>query len=257
MALEDRGGGLRILHAVVVRDATIARCYRRRVLKLNPGRALSLTSSDGRDARPHAGRIRRDRRRRNHSCWGHLIVAPLWAQHGANLGTLPADLRRRRRLHGGTAARLGVRRTASRQHRPRSIVSIAPGIRPWIENERLKGSRIIGSNSSSRVPRGSPICPPPVGGPLSSRTRASRNRIRCSRPARRGRRDPDGRAQRESQRRGGRFAVLYRDSPACCGVPGRRQSSGRSTSRSSGSTSSRARSITSTRTIGSGAQRIR
>jgi tRNA (guanosine-2'-O-)-methyltransferase len=28
------------------------------------------------------------RRRRRHSCWNHLIAAPLWPLHGANLGTL-------------------------------------------------------------------------------------------------------------------------------------------------------------------------
>ena len=28
------------------------------------------------------------RRRRAHSCWDHLIAAPLWPLHGANLGTL-------------------------------------------------------------------------------------------------------------------------------------------------------------------------
>ncbi|WP_395982587.1 TrmH family RNA methyltransferase [Actinomadura sp. 9N407] len=32
--------------------------------------------------------LRRDRRRRSHSCWDHLIAAPLWPLHGANLGTL-------------------------------------------------------------------------------------------------------------------------------------------------------------------------
>jgi tRNA G18 (ribose-2'-O)-methylase SpoU len=32
--------------------------------------------------------IRRNRRRRAHSCWNHLIVAPLWPLHGVNLGTL-------------------------------------------------------------------------------------------------------------------------------------------------------------------------
>lgn len=28
------------------------------------------------------------RRRRSHRCWDHLIAAPLWPLHGANLGTL-------------------------------------------------------------------------------------------------------------------------------------------------------------------------
>lgn len=32
--------------------------------------------------------LHRTRRRRSHRCWDHLIVAPLWPQHGANLGTL-------------------------------------------------------------------------------------------------------------------------------------------------------------------------
>jgi tRNA (guanosine-2'-O-)-methyltransferase len=32
--------------------------------------------------------IKRQRRPRAHSCWNHLIVAPLWPLHGANLGTL-------------------------------------------------------------------------------------------------------------------------------------------------------------------------
>jgi tRNA G18 (ribose-2'-O)-methylase SpoU len=34
------------------------------------------------------GDIRRDRRRSRHSCWGHLVVAPLWVAFRANLGTL-------------------------------------------------------------------------------------------------------------------------------------------------------------------------
>ncbi|WP_163566877.1 RNA methyltransferase [Fodinicola feengrottensis] len=32
--------------------------------------------------------VSRQRRRRAHGCWGHLIVAPLWPKHGVNLGTL-------------------------------------------------------------------------------------------------------------------------------------------------------------------------
>lgn len=32
--------------------------------------------------------LRNQRRRRGHSCWDHLIAAPLWPLHGANLGTL-------------------------------------------------------------------------------------------------------------------------------------------------------------------------
>ena len=32
--------------------------------------------------------IRRQRRRRSHQCYNHLIVAPLWAKYTVNLGTL-------------------------------------------------------------------------------------------------------------------------------------------------------------------------
>ena len=32
--------------------------------------------------------LRRQRRRRAHPCWDHLVAAPLWPLHGANLGTL-------------------------------------------------------------------------------------------------------------------------------------------------------------------------
>ncbi|WP_158881046.1 TrmH family RNA methyltransferase [Amycolatopsis anabasis] len=32
--------------------------------------------------------LRKARRRRAHPCWGHLVAAPLWPLHGANLGTL-------------------------------------------------------------------------------------------------------------------------------------------------------------------------
>lgn len=35
---------------------------------------------------PHE--LRRERRRRPHSCYDHLVAAPLWPLHGANLGTL-------------------------------------------------------------------------------------------------------------------------------------------------------------------------
>ena len=32
--------------------------------------------------------LKRQRRRRSHSCWDHLLIAPLWPKHNANLGTL-------------------------------------------------------------------------------------------------------------------------------------------------------------------------
>ena len=42
----------------------------------------------GRSAPRSRHELRTQRRRRQHGCWGHLIVAPLWPQHGVNLGTL-------------------------------------------------------------------------------------------------------------------------------------------------------------------------
>lgn len=45
-----------------------------------PG-ALSAEKSRPRD-------IRRGRRQRRHSCWDHLVAAPLWVAFQANLGTL-------------------------------------------------------------------------------------------------------------------------------------------------------------------------
>ena len=42
---------------------------------------MSATNSRSRD-------LRRARRTRQHGCWDHLIVAPLWVAYRANLGTL-------------------------------------------------------------------------------------------------------------------------------------------------------------------------
>lgn len=39
-------------------------------------------------ARKTPNELRRQRRSQQHSCWGHLIVAPLWVAYEANLGTL-------------------------------------------------------------------------------------------------------------------------------------------------------------------------
>lgn len=47
---------------------------------------MSAASSPAIRVRPRK-ELRRVRRR-SHSCWDHLIVAPLWPLHGANLGTL-------------------------------------------------------------------------------------------------------------------------------------------------------------------------
>lgn len=48
---------------------------------------MSAASSPAIRVRPRK-ELRHHRRRRSHSCWDHLIAAPLWPLHGANLGTL-------------------------------------------------------------------------------------------------------------------------------------------------------------------------
>jgi hypothetical protein len=50
-------------------------------LEVHPARM-----SAGSKARPKD--LRRQRRRQQHSCWDHLVVAPLWVSYEANLGTL-------------------------------------------------------------------------------------------------------------------------------------------------------------------------
>lgn len=85
------------------------------------------------------------RRRRNHPCWDHLTVAPLWPQHGANLGTLlrscdavgaclatprwswvPEALRRGNTLPG------------------RSCVHWVHDPEGWLDGRRRDGVRIVG-----------------------------------------------------------------------------------------------------------------
>ncbi len=88
------------------------------------------------------GDLRRARRRHQHGCWDHLIVAPLWAAYEANLGTLlrtcdavgacmavPATEHYRRALaRGDTLAR--------RPH----VHWLHQSKLAWIERERARGT---------------------------------------------------------------------------------------------------------------------
>ena len=47
-----------------------------------------LRSMTGPGAKRKSRELRGERRRRQHGCWDHLVVAPLWVAYGANLGTL-------------------------------------------------------------------------------------------------------------------------------------------------------------------------
>ena len=89
--------------------------------------------------------LRRSRRPGPHSCWDHLIVAPLWVAYGANLGTLlrtcdavgacmavPNTSHYRRCLqHGDT-----LNRWPHIHWLDRSKLG-------WIHAERTRGSRIV------------------------------------------------------------------------------------------------------------------
>jgi tRNA (guanosine-2'-O-)-methyltransferase len=90
--------------------------------------------------------IARTRRRRQHGCWDHLIVAPLWVAYRANLGTLlrtcdavgacmavPDTRHYRDALDlGDTLPRRGC------------VHWVTPAKEPWIKAERDRGAAIVG-----------------------------------------------------------------------------------------------------------------
>jgi tRNA G18 (ribose-2'-O)-methylase SpoU len=84
------------------------------------------------------------RRRRSHTCWGHLIVAPLWAAYSANLGTLARTCD----AVGACLAlhkRPGIREALDRGNTLRKPVHLHWVDRPhaWIRSERERGARIV------------------------------------------------------------------------------------------------------------------
>lgn len=101
---------------------------------------MSATKSRARD-------IREARRRNQHECWDHLIVAPLWVAYQTNLGTLlrtcdavgacialPGTDHYRRALAIGDSRRL----------RDRTCVHwLDTGKDRWITKQRAAGWRII------------------------------------------------------------------------------------------------------------------
>ena len=104
-----------------------------------PG-ALSATKSRSRD-------LRRARRSRQHGCWDHLIVAPLWVAYRANLGTLlrtcdaaGACMAVPDTPHYHEA--LAVGDTLMGGRRP-CIHWLPRGKERWIRDQRRAGSRIV------------------------------------------------------------------------------------------------------------------
>lgn len=89
--------------------------------------------------------LRKSRRTKAHSCWGHLVAAPLWPLHGANLGTLL-------RTCDAVGACLAVPRfpwvpealrRGNTLRRPACVhwVHDPPG---WLARERAAGTRVVG-----------------------------------------------------------------------------------------------------------------
>ena len=89
--------------------------------------------------------LAKQRRDRSHSCWDHLLIAPLWVAYGANLGTLlrtcdavgacmavPATRHYREALDKGDTL---VRRPC--------IHWVRPDRESWLAQRRVEGWRIL------------------------------------------------------------------------------------------------------------------
>jgi len=90
--------------------------------------------------------ISRQRRPRRHQCWDHLITAPLWPLHGANLGTLL-------RTCDAVGACLAVPRLpwvpealdrGNTLRRPTCVHWTGGDACRWLHEQRLAGSQIVG-----------------------------------------------------------------------------------------------------------------
>ncbi len=89
--------------------------------------------------------IRRRRRRKAHSCWDHLLLAPLWPLHGVNLGTLL-------RTCDAVGACMAVPRLpwvpaalerGNTLRRPSCVHWVRDPLQ-WLAAQRAAGSRIVG-----------------------------------------------------------------------------------------------------------------
>jgi tRNA (guanosine-2'-O-)-methyltransferase len=86
------------------------------------------------------------RRRRRHPCWDHLIAAPLWPMHGANLGTLL-------RTCDAVGACLAVPRLpwvpealacGNTLRKPGCVHWAGQDVCGWLNRQRAGGSLIVG-----------------------------------------------------------------------------------------------------------------
>ena len=89
--------------------------------------------------------LRAARRTNAHGCWGHLVAAPLWPLHGANLGTLL-------RTCDAVGACLAVPpfrwvdeavARGNTLRRPSCVHRVGNPF-GWLEHERANGARVVG-----------------------------------------------------------------------------------------------------------------
>jgi tRNA (guanosine-2'-O-)-methyltransferase len=90
--------------------------------------------------------LARQRRQRRHQCWDHLIAAPLWPMHEANLGTLL-------RTCDAVGACLAVPRLpwvpealarGNTLSRPACVHWTGRDACAWLRAQRIAGTRIVG-----------------------------------------------------------------------------------------------------------------
>jgi tRNA (guanosine-2'-O-)-methyltransferase len=98
--------------------------------------------------------LHRERRPRAHSCWDHLIAAPLWPLHGVNLGTLL-------RTCDAVGACLAVPRLpwvpealerGNTLRRP-TCVHFTGNQLNWLAAQRARGSRVVGAELADEAVR--------------------------------------------------------------------------------------------------------
>jgi len=90
--------------------------------------------------------LKRQRRPRRHSCWDHLICAPVWPLHDANLGTLL-------RTCDAVGACLAVPRLpwvsdelarGNTLRKPGCVHWVGRDVGGWLDRQRALGSSIVG-----------------------------------------------------------------------------------------------------------------
>jgi tRNA G18 (ribose-2'-O)-methylase SpoU len=120
-------------------------------------------------AKKAARDIRRARRTRGHSCWGHLVIAPLWVAYRANLGTLlrtcdatGACIAVPDTPHYREALSIGDSRDVARRC---CIHWITTGKDRWIRLQRQRGWQILAvelADDAIALPRLAPAARPTV-----------------------------------------------------------------------------------------------